>query len=129
MSGEQEYDLSMVKYKTLHDFIKYNLEKYRNEGQCVKHKGCNGRPPTSHSSDVEQEEKIIEDSCSQGQSGLQEHSGEYHEEAGGQGLPQEESTEDDPPAHGEESQVCKVGFTAIWDWSGSQVCLEETAQF
>ena len=33
----------MVNYETLRSFVKYNIEKFKEEAQCVKHAGGNGR--------------------------------------------------------------------------------------
>ena len=46
LSGDQEFNLMDVQRDTLNKFIQYNLGKFREEGQCVKHKGGNGRKQT-----------------------------------------------------------------------------------
>ena len=93
LSGDQEFNLMDVQRDTLNKFIQYNLGKFREEGQCVKHKGGNGRKQTPRTVvarinfDVEQEEKVLENCGRQGWEDPLHHSQEHYGEEQGQGLP------------------------------------------
>ena len=43
MSREQNFDLKQVDRKTLNEFIRYNIQKFNNNGHWLKRRGKSGR--------------------------------------------------------------------------------------